>query len=60
MFGTVEASEEAVAQGSPVISKEVRQPSAGPTQTHSEKSDSQNGKSHNFFLLLQTNLVRVG
>ncbi len=47
MFGTVEASEEAVAQGSPVISKEVRQPSTGPTQTHTEKSDSQNGKSHN-------------
>ena len=43
MFGTVDASEEVVVQGSPIIPREVRQPSAPPTSTATDKADPQRG-----------------
>ena len=39
MFGTVEASEEVVAHGSPSLAREVRQPSAPPTSNPAETTE---------------------
>jgi hypothetical protein len=43
MFGTVDAGEEVVVQGSPIIPREVRQVSAPPAISAGEKADPQKG-----------------
>jgi hypothetical protein len=44
MFGTVDAGEEVVVQGSPIIPREVRQASAPPAMSAGEKADQQKGE----------------
>ena len=54
MFGTVDAGEEVVVQGSPIIPREVRQASAPPAISAGEKADPQRGiKSRLLFIRLQ-------
>ena len=59
MFGTVDAGEEVVVQGSPIIPREVRQVSAPPAISAGEKADPQKGMECRIIRLNSFRLIQI-